>query len=167
MIQPISALACLVNVKGPDRVDALSKFYERFQREALVVDKWFAVQAVSERPTTLAEVRQLMSHPAFSIQNPNRARSLIDSFASGNPFRFHDPSGDGYVFLREQVARIDAFNSQVAARMVAPLTRFARLEPGRRVLMVRELATLRAAPHLSRDLAEQVDKALHMHEKLS
>ena len=83
------ALACLVNVEGSDRADALARFYARFECEALVVDKWFSVQASSHRATTLDEVVTLMSHPAFNLQNPNRARALIDSFASGNPYRFH------------------------------------------------------------------------------
>jgi aminopeptidase N len=164
MTDMIAALLCLVNVEGSDRTDALDAFYARFEAEALVVDKWFSVQATSHRATTLNEVSALMSHPAFNLQNPNRARALIDSFASGNPYRFHDARGQGYAFLREQVANIDRFNGQVAARMVAPLTRFARIEPRRRVLMVRELRSLRALPNLSRDLSEQVDKALQMAE---
>src|SRR6185295_15351114 len=122
------ALACLVNIEGPDREAALSHFYGRFEREELVIDKWFSVQAGSQRATTLDEVTALMDHPAFNLQNPNRARALIDGFAAGNPYRFHDPSGLGYIFLRTQVARIDGFNAQVAARMAAPLTRLARLE---------------------------------------
>jgi aminopeptidase N len=165
MTDMISALACLVNVEGADRSEALARFYARFEHEALVVDKWFSVQASSHRATTLDEVVALMSHPAFNLQNPNRARALIDSFASGNPYRFHAADGRGYSFLREQVARIDRFNGQVAARMVAPLTRFARVEPARRVLMLRELATLRGLPDLSKDLSEQVDKALQSDEK--
>jgi aminopeptidase N len=160
MTDMIAALACLVNVEGSDRSEALQRFYARFESEALVVDKWFSVQASSHRATTLDEVSALMSHPAFNLQNPNRARALIDSFAGGNPYRFHDPRGTGYVFLREQVARIDGFNGQVAARMVAPLTRFARIEPRRRGLMLRELRNLRGLPQLSKDLSEQVDKAL-------
>ncbi|HEX6243345.1 MAG TPA: DUF3458 domain-containing protein, partial [Polyangiales bacterium] len=164
MTDMIAALYCLVNVDGRDRTEALDAFYARFAAEALVVDKWFSVQASSHRATTLDEVSALMSHPAFNLQNPNRARALIDSFASGNPYRFHDPRGLGYRFLREQVANIDRFNGQVAARMVAPLTRFARIEPRRRALMVRELRSLRVQPALSRDLAEQVDKALQMAE---
>jgi aminopeptidase N len=164
MTDLMAALACLVNVEGPDREAALSHFYARFEREELVVDKWFSVQASSQRATTLDEVSALMDHPAFNLQNPNRARALIDGFAAGNPYRFHEPSGRGYVFLRTQVARIDSFNAQVAARMAAPLTRFARIEPGRRSLMVRELNVLRSQAGLSKDLSEQVDKALKAFE---
>jgi len=164
MTDMISALGCLANVDGPERDEALQHFYTRFAREELVVDKWFSVQATSHRATTLAEVSALMEHPAFNLQNPNRARALIDSFASGNPYRFHDPSGGGYSFLRTQIERIDAFNGQVAARMLAPLARFSRIEPGRRGLMIRELSKLQAVSTLSKDLREQVDKALRAQE---
>jgi aminopeptidase N len=164
MTDLMAALAALVNVEGPDRDAALSHFYARFEREELVIDKWFSVQAGSQRATTLDEVSALMDHPAFNLQNPNRARALIDGFAAGNPYRFHELSGRGYVFLRTQVARIDRFNAQVAARMAAPLTRLARIEPQRRALMVRELNLLRAQPDLSKDLSEQVDKALQAAE---
>jgi aminopeptidase N len=164
MTDMIAALSCLVNVEGPDRAEALAEFYARFAHEALVVDKWFSVQATSHRATTLDEVSALMSHPAFNLQNPNRARALIDSFAAGNPYRFHDARGGGYSFLRAQVERIDSFNGQVAARMVAPLARFARIEPGRRGLMIEQLRSLRAVPTLSKDLSEQVDKALKAQE---
>jgi aminopeptidase N len=160
MTDMISALSCLVNVVGPDREAALAAFYERFQGEALVVDKWFSVQATAPRESALDEVIALMKHPAFQLDNPNRARSLIDSFSSGNPVRFHDASGRGYAFLRERVLEIDRFNGQVSARMVGPLTRFQRYEPKRRALMIAELQRILDQSSLSRDLEEQVGKAV-------
>lgn len=161
MTDMIAALACLVHVDGEDREAALAHFYERFRAEELVLDKWFAVQATSQRATTLADVRALLRHEAFTLENPNRARSLIDAFASGNPLHFHEGSGLGYAFLRERVVEIDGFNGQVAARMVAPLTRYQRIEPRRRALMVDELKRILAHRSLSRDLEEQVTKAVH------
>ncbi|MDB4974784.1 MAG: aminopeptidase [Myxococcaceae bacterium] len=160
MTDMIAALAALVNVDGPEREAALAAFYDRFQDEALVVDKWFSVQATSTRERTLDEVIALMAHPAFQLDNPNRARSLIDSFASGNPLRFHDQSGRGYAFLRERVLEIDRFNGQVSARMVGPLTRFSRYEPRRRALMIAELQQILEQGSLSTDLSEQVGKAM-------
>ncbi|MDB4986943.1 MAG: pepN [Myxococcaceae bacterium] len=160
MTDMIAALAALANVEGEDRHAALTAFYARFQEEALVVDKWFAVQATSQRASTLDEVIALMAHPAFQLDNPNRARSLIDSFAAGNQVRFHDASGRGYAFLRERVLEIDRFNGQVSARMVGPLTRFQRFEPRRRALMVAELQRILDHSSLSSDLAEQVGKAV-------
>jgi aminopeptidase N len=160
MTDMISALACLANVDAPERSQALARFYERFRDEALVVDKWFSVQATSQRESTLDDVIALMEHPAFQIDNPNRARSLIDAFAYGNAVRFHDASGRGYRFLRERVLEIDRFNGQVSARMVGPLTRFQRYEPRRRARMVAELESILEQGSLSRDLQEQVQKAV-------
>ncbi|HEX5655762.1 MAG TPA: DUF3458 domain-containing protein, partial [Polyangiales bacterium] len=160
MTDMIAALACLANVETRDREQALAQFYERFQGEALVVDKWFSVQATAPRPRALDDVSALLEHPAFEIGNPNRARSLIDAFANGNPVRFHDASGRGYRFLRDRVLEIDAFNGQVSARMVGPLTRFQRYEPRRRARMVAELEAILGHGSLSRDLEEQVRKAV-------
>jgi aminopeptidase N len=134
--------------------------YTRFEHDALALDKWFATQALSRRKAALDDVARLLRHPCFSIENPNRARALIDSFASGNPVRFHEPTGRGYAFLADRVLEVDAFNPQVAARMIMPLTRFARLEPGRRTRMVSELRRILGAPDLSKDVYEQVSKAI-------
>jgi aminopeptidase N len=162
MTDMVAALACLVNVEGPDRSASLERFYRRFANEALVVDKWFAIQASSERAALLDELPQLVAHPTFSLSNPNRARALIEGFGFGNPYRFHDLSGRGYRFVADCALKIDAFNPQVAARMVAPLTRFQRFEARRRDLMVTVLTQLLGAPRLSNDLYEQVSKALEV-----
>jgi hypothetical protein len=105
---------------------ALGDFYRRFENEALVIDKWFAMQAAQRgtpaRPT-LAQVRNLMAHPAFNLKNPNRARSLIFSFCAANPAQFHAADGSGYAFWAEQVLALDAINPQVAARLARSLER--------------------------------------------
>jgi aminopeptidase N len=160
MTDRIAALGCLVHVDGPDRVRALADFYARYEADALVIDKWFTLQASSSRASTLDEVEALLTHPAFDLKNPNRARSLIDGLAAGNPLRFHDESGRGYAFLRARVQELDGFNPQVAARTLLPLTRFERYEPGRRGLMLEELRKMMRGPSLSRDVYEQVSKAL-------
>ena len=167
MTDMIAALACLVHVEGDARSAALAHFYERFRHEDLVLDKWFSVQASSQREDTIDRVRALLGHEAFRLDNPNRARSLIDGFSTGNPLRFHDASGRGYAFLRERVLEIDRFNGQIAARLVAPLTRFQRLEPRRRALMVGELKHIVQHGALSRDLHEQVTKAVQAAQKLA
>jgi aminopeptidase N len=160
MTDTLAALACLTHVEGEAHDTAFAEFYTRFEHDALALDKWFATQALSRRKAALDDVARLLRHPCFSIENPNRARALIDSFASGNPVRFHEPTGRGYAFLADRVLEVDAFNPQVAARMIMPLTRFARLEPGRRTRMVSELRRILGAPDLSKDVYEQVSKAI-------
>src|SRR5690606_16589221 len=88
MTDRVAALAALINSSAPSREVALDHFYDEFQEEALVVDKWFALQAMS-RTSDVGVVSRLMQHPAFTLKNPNRARSLIFSFCNGNPSAFH------------------------------------------------------------------------------
>ncbi|MCM2265500.1 MAG: DUF3458 domain-containing protein, partial [Desulfuromonadales bacterium] len=160
MTDRLAALTCLAHGELPQRETALAEFYRRYQNDPLVVDKWFAVQAASPRADTLAQVKMLMAHPAFTMKNPNRVRSLIGVFAHGNPARFHDPSGAGYRFLADRVIELDPLNPQVAARMVAALSRWRRFDENRQVLMKVELERVRTQPGLSRDVGEIVGKSL-------
>ncbi|TLM64987.1 MAG: aminopeptidase N [Deltaproteobacteria bacterium] len=160
MTDRLAALVCLANGAMPQRELALAEFYRRYQAEPLVVDKWFAAQAASPRADTLAQVQELLRHPAFTLKNPNRVRALIGTFAHGNPARFHDPSGDGYRFVADRVIELDPLNPQVAARLVAALSRWQRFDAARQGRMRAELERIRQRPELSRDVAEIVGKSL-------
>ncbi len=160
MTDAIAALQFLANSQAPEREEALAAFYERWKGEALVVDKWFGVQATSSRPDALAQVALLLNHPAFSLRNPNKVYSLIGAFANGNPVRFHDAGGDGYAFVADQVLAIDPVNPQVAARLVGPFSRLRRYDAGRRALMRAQLERIAAHPGLSPDVGEIVTKSL-------
>ncbi|MEA3117260.1 MAG: aminopeptidase [Paraburkholderia sp.] len=141
---------------------ALEDFYQRFEREPLVIDKWFAMQAMQRGSTarpTIGVVRKLMAHPAFTLRNPNRARSLIFSFCSGNPAQFHAADGSGYAFWAEQVIALDALNPQVAARLARALELWRRYAPALGERM-REALERVAARVSSRDVREIVEKAL-------
>jgi aminopeptidase N len=160
MTDRMAALTCLANGDMPQREAALTTFYRRYQNDPLVVDKWFTVQAASCRVDTLEQVQVLMRHPAFTLKNPNRVRSLVGAFAHGNPARFHDPAGGGYRFLADLVLALDPLNPQVAARQVAALSRWKRFDANRQRLMRAELKRIQARPGLSRDVAEIVEKSL-------
>ncbi|HEX7954217.1 MAG TPA: aminopeptidase N, partial [Burkholderiales bacterium] len=110
MTDSMAALAALANAEGGAREAALRKFYEKWKDEPLVLDKWFAVQATSRLPDTLASVKRLMQHPAFTLTNPNRVRSVVSSFCHANQVRFHAADGSGYAFAADQVLAIDALN---------------------------------------------------------
>ncbi len=159
MTDAMAALAALANCDCPERVQALAAFYAKWKHEPLVVDKWLAVQAGSRLPGTLAEVKQLLAHPAFDIRNPNKVYALIRSFC-GNHVRFHAADGGGYAFLAEQVIAIDAFNPQVAARMARAFDRWRKFDAGRRQHARAALERIRDAQGLSKDVAEIVGKAL-------
>ncbi|MCX8506565.1 MAG: aminopeptidase N, partial [Alphaproteobacteria bacterium] len=161
MTDRIASLAVICDGEASERTAILSDFAQKFQENELVMDKWFAVQAMAARPGTLSEVERLMTHPQFNLKNPNRARSLLASFASGNLWCFHAEDGSGYQFLRKQVAVIDEFNPSLAARMVTPLTKWRRFEPTRQKLMQTELAALLARPNLSKNVSEIVGGAVN------
>ncbi|NUB07824.1 aminopeptidase N [Azospirillum sp. Vi22] len=160
MTDVMAALQFLSNSNAPERDEAIAAFYERWKGEALVVDKWFSVQATSHRPDALERVTTLLAHPAFEIRNPNKVYALIGGFAGGNPVRFHDTSGAGYRFLANQVLRLDPMNPQVAARMVGPFSRLRRYDATRRALMKAELERIVATPGLSPDVFEVASKSL-------
>ncbi len=160
MTDTAAALALLAQLDAPARERALDAFYQRWQGEALVLDRWFSVQAGSRRAQALDDVKALLQHPAYAPRNPNRVRALVGAFVHGNPLRFHAPDGSGYAFVADQVQAIDGFNPMLAARLAQALTRWRRYEPGRQALMREALERLAASPKLSKDLYEVVSKAL-------
>ncbi|GAB3629366.1 Aminopeptidase N [Pandoraea terrae] len=174
MTDRFAALAALVHRGGaaieadeahgaPHAAQALADFYTRFEREPLAIDKWFALQAMQRGDGShcvIDAVRALMQHPAFTLKNPNRARSLIFSFCSGNPSQFHAADGSGYVFWVEQVLALDALNPQVAARLARSLDRWRKYTPSLRERMRGALQQVSAHKTLSKDVREIVDKAL-------
>ena len=153
------ALVVLTGLPGAERTARLIDFYNRFQGNALVIDKWFALQASSLHPEVLAHVRALAEHPDFTLKNPNRVRSLYMAF-TGTPHGFHAASGEGYRLIADLVLALDPLNAQTAARFVPALGRWRRIEPGRAALMRGELERIAAAPALSRDTYEQVTRSL-------
>jgi len=159
MTESFAALGMLSNCDCLERDKALDSFYARWQDEALVVDKWLAVQATSRLPDTLARVRGLLAHPAFDIKVPNKVYALIRSFGA-NHVRFHAADGGGYAFLADQVLALNTLNPQVAARMARGFDRWKRFDAARRARAQSQLERIRDAAGLSRDVAEIVNKTL-------
>jgi aminopeptidase N len=160
MTDVLAALEVLAATDGRDRTEALAAFHARWRGDDLVLDKWFAIQATSPRPETVAEVRALYAHPDFDLRNPNRARALIGAFSAGNQVRFHDASGEGYRFLADAVIALDPINGQTAARLINPLGAWRRQNAARAALMRAELERILATPRLSRGTYEKASKAL-------
>jgi len=159
MTDALSALTSLANCDCPERLPALAAFYEKWQNEPLVVDKWLGVQAASRLPGTVDTVRQLTTHPAFDLKNPNKVYALIGSFG-GNQVNFHAADGSGYAFMAEQIKALDPLNPQVAARMARNFERWKRFDAHRQQLMQTVLEELAALPGLSKETSEVVTKAL-------
>ncbi len=159
MTQRLSALATLSHGTSDKREAALDIFYNRYRGDALVLDKWFGLQALSLRGDTLAAVKTLSQHPDFTLKNPNRIRSLYGSFTA-NQARFHDASGEGYRMLADLILTLDGQNAQLAARFVPTLGRWRRFEEKRSSLMRAELERIADKDGLSKDTSEQVLKSL-------
>ena len=160
MTDRMAALTCLVHNRLPRWEEALAAFYHQFETDPLVVDKWFTLQATSPQSETHTEIETLMAHPDFTMRNPNRVRSLVGAFAQGNPVRFHDLSGAGYVFLADRVIELDILNPQVAARLVSPLSRWRRYDSERQDMMKVQLERIQLQENLSTDVREIVGKSL-------
>jgi len=162
MTQRMHALNALMSCGHPKAKDALDLFYKLFKNDPLVMDKWFAVQASSNSRggDLLAKVRTLMLHEDFEIKNPNRARALIFSYCVANPSAFHRSDASGYVFWSERVLEIDAFNSQVAARLARALDRWKKLVEPYRTAAYEALKRVAAKPDLSNDVREVLTRAL-------
>ncbi|MEM6405661.1 MAG: aminopeptidase N [Pseudomonadota bacterium] len=159
MTDVMAALTLLADSDHPERQAVLDDFATRWQSDPLVMDKWFSVQATSCRANTLQQVQQLMRHPAFSLHNPNKVRALIGAFSARNPLHFHAADGSGYRFLRNQVQALDAFNAQIAARLLRGLARWQRYDATRQAQMQAILRELLASD-LSNDVYEVAAKAL-------
>jgi len=118
------------------------------------------VQALDPADGALGRVLGLTAHPAFDARNPNRLRSLVGAFASGNPARFHDSSGAGYRFLADQILAVDTFNPMTASRLIEPLTSWRRFIPRLGEQMRAQLERIAGVEGLSKNVRELVGKAL-------
>ncbi|MBT6153781.1 MAG: aminopeptidase N [Planctomycetaceae bacterium] len=155
-----AALVMLTQSVRPERDKALENFYAQWQDDALVIDKWFAVQGASPADDCLECIEALANHPAFNLKNPNRLRALVGAF-SGNQFHFHNKNGQGYRFLSEIVLQIQKANPQAAARMVSGFNQWKRFDTARQALMRAELERIIQTEDLARDVFEIVTRALN------
>jgi aminopeptidase N len=160
MTDQIAALSCIINSSHPEKANCLDSFYQQWQNEDLVIDKWFTLQATSYMPDTFAVVKTLLQHPAFDLNNPNRTRSLVGAFSQSNPLNFHLSNGQGYQFLADQVIALNLINPQVAARMLSAITQWRRFDTARQELMKCQLERIIGTADISPDVYEVASKSL-------
>ncbi len=160
MTDRMAALSTLALNNRPERAAALEDFYSRYADDPLIIDKWLALQAAIPAAGTLERVRTLTSHPAFSMANPNRVRSLIGSFAQANHTQFNRVDGAGYDFIADAMVALDPKNPQVAARIMGAFRSWRALEPRRRERAQATLRRVAAVPTLSRDLHDILARTL-------
>jgi len=160
MTDSITALSSAVSAELPCADRLLTTFSDCWNKDGLVMDKWFTIQASCTTGNALERVRDLMNHTSFDFSNPNRLRSVIGGFVVHNPVHFHAVDGSGYRFLSEQLAKLNSSNPQVAARLIDPLLKLNHFDSERRSLMKAELESLLKVENLANDLFEKITKAL-------
>lgn len=160
MTDTLAAVRGLIFVDSPRADNALAEFESKWIHDTLVMDKWFAMQAIKPGNETVNKVRELMGHRAFSIKNPNKVRALVGVFSMLNPTGFHAADGSGYRFHADRVIELDPINPQMAARMAAAFNRWKRYDEGRKTLMKAELQRISSVSTLSGDVTEIVSNAL-------
>jgi aminopeptidase N len=160
MTDRLAALGVLVRQHAPQAAKALAHFRERYADNPLALDKWFTVQAQVPGDAAITIVKTLEGDSAFTLKNPNRARALLGTFASGNPSGFHRADGEGYRLLTDRLAQLDALNPQIAARLATAFNGWQRLESVRREAARTALVGLAQREGLSRNLSEIVGNVL-------
>jgi len=166
MSDRFGALAALVNAGAELAAPALERFHAMFKGEALVIDKWFALQAGASEPLganagqVFARAKALLGHPDFSARNPNRARSVLAALFLSNPAAFHRADAAGYVFWADKVIEVDGFNPQLASRLARALDRWRALAEPYRSAARAAIERVAAKPELSDETREIVSRAL-------
>ncbi|CAI9291173.1 unnamed protein product [Lactuca saligna] len=159
MTDQFSALAAIAQKPGKAREEALADFYEKWQHDYLVVNKWFSLQSASDIPGNVENVKKLLNHPAFDLRNPNKVYSLIGGFCA-SPVNFHAKDGSGYNFLGDLVVQLDKLNPQVASRMVSAFSRWKRYDDTRQNLAKAQLEMIVCCNGLSENVFEIASKSL-------
>ncbi|WP_251359760.1 aminopeptidase N [Kangiella sp. TOML190] len=161
MTDAIAAFKALMHSDFENKSEVAEQFYQKWKDEDLVIDKWLSVLATAPSDDTIAQVQQLVQHPAFSLTNPNKVRALIGAFAGANLPQFHRKDGAGYKMLTKQIKALYEVNPQVAARLTGAFNRWKKFDDERQLLMKQQLEQILALPELSRDVYEIASKALN------
>jgi aminopeptidase N len=141
------------------RKKALEQFHDKWEEDANVMDKWFSLQATSPIASNLEEVKDLVNHKLFEITNPNKVRSLFNTFANLNPYSFHARDGQGYAFIADKVIELNTLNPMIASRLLKSMINWKILEPKRAELLKKQLHRINKH-ELSPDIEEILRKSL-------
>ncbi|MEP5761816.1 MAG: aminopeptidase N [Litoreibacter sp.] len=158
MTQQLSALSNLIKIEKGDTQNAA--FYTKWQKDRLVIDKWFGLQVMRAKPSAAADVAsRLTEHADFSMENPNRFRAVFGALA-GNTAGFHHISGKGYALLADWLIKLDAKNPQTTARMSTAFETWKRYDADRQDMIRAALERIKSTPGLSGDTTEMVTRIL-------
>ncbi len=159
MTDRLAAFVSLLDSEYQNKAALINDFYQDWQDDTLVLDKWFALQASVNQRDGLAAVQALKEHAAFSMNNPNKVRALIGAFTMNAP-SFHNRDGSGYAFFADQIIKLNTINPQIAARLVGTFNNWKAYAEPYQSMMQDQLKRIYATEHLSKNVAEIVGKAL-------
>ncbi|MGB0911688.1 MAG: aminopeptidase N, partial [Nitrospirales bacterium] len=162
MTDQYAALNIIINMDEARayRDETTQQFYNQFEQDALVVDKWVGALARSQTDNILTVVKELTAHAAFQSPTPNRMRALYGGFAQGNPKGFHSEDGSGYEFVADFLMDLDAKNPQVASRMIGAFEEFKKYRLDLQTKMETQLSRIASMKNLSTDLSEKLERYL-------
>ena len=160
MTDEVSGLQLLAKSKSSLKEQSLKTFYDKWKDEDLVIDKWFAAQTLSDRESIINDIEELLTHDAFSIQNPNRVRAVIGSFVGANVMQFHNSTGAGYELLTKMIVTLNGINPQIAAKLSKYFGQWKKFDDKRQALITDQLETIRSTENLAKDIYEVVSRYL-------
>ncbi|MFT4929525.1 MAG: aminopeptidase N, partial [Phenylobacterium sp.] len=160
MTDTLAVLAACQGANHPDFFTYMTTFEKQWREDMLVMDKWFGLHASWSKSDVFDTIETLYQHSAFNIENPNRVRAILGSFAALNSHQFHNISGQGYRTLTDMLIKLNTINPQIASRLLTPLLSFKQYDDTRQQLMREQLERLAALPDLSKDLFEKVAQSL-------
>jgi len=153
-------LQVIANSNANYQSEYINQFYQKWQHEELVMDKWFSAQVMRDDDNIIDQVKSLLTHEKFSIKNPNKVRSVVAAFVAGNVPQFHSATGTGYEFLADTIIKLNTINPQIAAKLAKQFNQWKKFDCKRQALIREQLERIRAVNNLSNDVFEVVDKSL-------
>ncbi|MCB9091548.1 MAG: aminopeptidase N [Halobacteriovoraceae bacterium] len=163
MTDELASLASMNYYQNSDVKEVNESFINKWKAYPLITDKWFAVQAVSDKGNVIEKIKELENSAYFDIKTPNKVYNLFVAFMNRNLVKFHDASGEGYRYMADKIIQIDSFNPQVASRMARQFKNLKKLDSTRREKSTLELKRILETPKLSKDTFEIVSKTLEYH----
>ena len=154
MTDQISALITISQAKKIDKTQSIMHFYNQWQNEELVLDKWFSAQALLDDESVIDNIKELLNHKDFSITNPNKVRALIGTFIGQNTAQFNNPTGSGYEFLTQMIIKLNKVNPQIGARLAKQFSQWRKFDNKRQALIEEQLTQILSLEDLSKDIYE-------------
>jgi aminopeptidase N len=159
MTDSIYALMTLCDSKSEQKNTAINDFYQKWNTDSVVFNKWLIAQAMSRNSDTFEVVKKCCDVVGFDKNNPNNLYSLHNVFAA-NYLMFHTDLYPTYAWYCSEILRIDVVNPQVAARLAGAFNFTKKLPENLKALAQTEISKLLKQEKLSKNVRELLEKCL-------